>query len=128
MKFDTTVFSYFIYDGGLWFRLFGWGLSVADYVKNPPLFIEREDYKKVLRIGKWGVEIIRPPIADLWDTPASDPIKDCMLALTSMGYSEREGEIFLETLMGEREYTIDLHFDLMTGKLRRSLEEKGEVR
>ncbi len=67
----------------------------------------------------------RLPLAgDGWDSPLSDPLEDCMLALTCMGYSQREAEIFLETLTGKREYTIDLHFDLMTGKLRRSLEKK----
>ncbi len=60
---------------------------------------------------------------DRWDSPLSDPIKDCMLGLTSMGYSEREAEIFLECLMGKRKYGMDLHFDLMFGKLRRSLEK-----
>ena len=59
---------------------------------------------------------------DGWDSPPSDPIKDCIRGAMSIGYSEREAEIFVECLMGKREYTIDLHFDFLNGKLRRSLE------
>lgn len=127
-----TVWSHFIYDGGFWFRLFGWGFSISDKIKNPPLFSERNGYKKVLRVGKWGIGLLIPPKApswdeqkvDEWNPPDCDPIKDCMSGLTAMGYSEREAEIFLECLMGKREYNMDLHFDFMTGKLRRSLEKK----
>lgn len=118
-----TIFSHFIYDGGLWFRFFGWGLLISDKVKNPPLFSERYGHKNVLRIGKWGIGILKPQKAPSWDEPDADPIKDCMSALMIGGYSEREAEIFLECLMGKREYNIDLHFDFMTHKLRRSLEK-----
>jgi len=57
-----------------------------------------------------------------WASRPSDPIKDCIKGAMSMGYSEREAEIFIECLMGEREYSSDLHFDLIGNKLRRSLE------
>ena len=63
---------------------------------------------------------------DEWNPPDCNPIKDCMSGLTAMGYSECEAEIFLECLMGKREYNMDLHFDFMTGKLRRSLEKKDQ--
>lgn len=53
------VWSHCIYDGGLWFRVFGRGLSISDKVKNPPLFSERYGYKKVIRIGKWGIKFLR---------------------------------------------------------------------
>ena len=56
-------------------------------------------------------------------SPDCDPIKDCMSAFMAIGYSEREAEIFLECLRGKRNYTMDLHFDFMTHKLRRSLEK-----
>jgi len=72
--------------------------------------------------GKWGIGLLVPPKPPSWDPPDCDPIKDCMSGLTAMSYSEREAEIFLECLMGKRKYDIDLHFDFITGKLRRSLE------
>ncbi len=60
---------------------------------------------------------------DEWNPPDCNPVKDMMFALMSTGSSEREAEIFIDCLMCKREYTIDLHFDLMFGKLRRSLED-----
>lgn len=48
------------YDGGFWFRVLGFGISVRNKAKHPPLFSERNGYRKVLRIGKWGVEWLRP--------------------------------------------------------------------
>jgi hypothetical protein len=44
------------YDGGFWFRVFGRGFAAVDKRRHPPLFSERHGYKKVLRIGRWGVE------------------------------------------------------------------------
>lgn len=51
-----------LYDGGFWFRItqYGWGFSVVDKLKNPPLFSERTGYKKVLRIGKFGIKLLKP--------------------------------------------------------------------
>lgn len=52
--------SWHRYDGGLWFRVFGLGLSIADRSKHPALFSERNGYEKVLRIGKWVVRGLLP--------------------------------------------------------------------
>jgi len=46
------------YDGGFWVRIAGSGISGSDKIKHPPLFSERNGYRKVYRIGRWGVEII----------------------------------------------------------------------
>ena len=61
--------------------------------------------------------------ADRWDDSKSNPRDDMKRGAMAMGASEREAEIFIECLMGKRKYDIDLHFDLNSGKLRRSLEE-----
>ncbi len=86
------VFSHFIYNGGFWFRLFGWGLSIANKVKNPPLFSERYGYKKVLRIGNWGIKLLYPPSAPSWDKRDADPIEDIYEAMRclSPGYNEKK--------------------------------------
>ena len=44
------------YDGGVWIRILGKGISIINKQKHPPLFSERNGYRRVLRIGKWGVE------------------------------------------------------------------------
>ncbi len=49
-----------VYRGGCWFRIWGYGLSIVNKRKHPPLFSERYGYRKVLRFGRWGVEILRP--------------------------------------------------------------------
>ena len=46
------------YDGGFWIRLAGYGISVSDKIKHPPLFSERNGYRKVYRVGRWGIEFI----------------------------------------------------------------------
>ncbi len=46
------------YDGGMWFRVFGVGLSIQDRVKYPALYSERNGYVKVLRVGKWSVKAL----------------------------------------------------------------------
>jgi len=46
-------------DGIFWIRLFGKGISVVDKKKYPPLFSERFGYRKVVRIGKWGIEWLK---------------------------------------------------------------------
>lgn len=61
--------------------------------------------------------------ADRWDDSKSNPRDDMKRGAMAMGASEREAEIFIECLMDKREYDIDLHFDLISGKLRRSLEK-----
>jgi hypothetical protein len=54
------MIQYHLYDGGIWFRVFGHGLSIVDKIKHPPLFSERNGYRKVFRIGKIGVKYLRP--------------------------------------------------------------------
>ncbi len=49
-----------IYNGGLWFQMFGYGISVVNKKKHPPLFSEREGFRKVFRIGKLGIEFLKP--------------------------------------------------------------------
>ena len=48
-----------IYKGGFWFRIFGYGLSVINKHKNPPLASERLGLRKVWRVGRYGVEILK---------------------------------------------------------------------
>jgi len=55
----NRIVSWHSYDGGMWVRIFGRGASVVDKHKHPPLFSERNGYRKVLRIGKWRVEYLR---------------------------------------------------------------------
>lgn len=57
------LFSWYAYEGGFWIRICNHGLEFIDKSKYPPLFSERNGYKKVLRIGKWGIEFLRP---DSW--------------------------------------------------------------
>ena len=47
------------YDGGFWIRIMGRGISIVDKHKHPPLFSERHGYRKVLRIGRWGIEFLK---------------------------------------------------------------------
>ncbi len=65
--------------------------------------------------------------ADRWDDSKSNPRDDMKRGAMAMGASEREAEIFIECLMGKRKYDIDLHFDLNSGKLRRSLEKSSDI-
>jgi len=53
------IIQYHIYDGGFWFRVLGHGLSIVDKTKHRPLFSERHGYRKVLRIGRIGIEYLR---------------------------------------------------------------------
>lgn len=41
---------------GLWFRVFGVGLSIDNM---PPMFSERYGFRRKLRIGQWGIEVLR---------------------------------------------------------------------
>lgn len=47
------------YRGGFWFRIFGYGVSVRDKKRFPPLFSERQGSRRVYRVGKWGIEILK---------------------------------------------------------------------
>lgn len=46
------------HDDGFYFRLLGYGLSVQR--DRPVLFSERNGYKRVLRIGRWAFEVLKP--------------------------------------------------------------------
>ena len=56
MKLNTQLIQFYSYNGGFWVRIMGRGLSVMDKKKYPPLFSERNGCKRIIRIGKWGVE------------------------------------------------------------------------
>jgi hypothetical protein len=42
-----------------WFRLFGVGLSWKDSKRHGLLFSERNSYRRRLRIGSWGVGMLK---------------------------------------------------------------------
>ncbi|MCW1826494.1 hypothetical protein OLZ31_06470 [Enterobacter asburiae] len=46
------------YEGGFWFRIFGYGLSVRNRDKFPSSFSVRNGYVKELRVGKYGIKIL----------------------------------------------------------------------
>lgn len=50
--------TYYTYDDGGWFRLFGFGLYWKDVNKNPLLFSERNGYVKNIRLGKWFIGVL----------------------------------------------------------------------
>jgi len=54
-----TAVSWHKYDGGFWIRVFGRGFSVVDKAKHPPLFSERIGKRRVLRIGRFGIEWLK---------------------------------------------------------------------
>jgi hypothetical protein len=56
----TKVIRYEIYDGGFWFRIFGYGLTILDSHKYYPLFSERMGYRRYLYIGKWKIRHLTP--------------------------------------------------------------------
>ncbi len=48
-------------EGLYFFRVFGWGLWLADKREHRPLFSERNGYRKVLWLNKnWRVMLLRP--------------------------------------------------------------------
>ena len=48
-----------IYDGGAWFRIGCMVLSVVNKDKHRPLFSERNGYRKVWKLGRWGIEFLK---------------------------------------------------------------------
>lgn len=54
------MLEYMKYDGEFWIRFFGYGFRIIDKNKNPPLFSERNGYRKVYRLGKFGLEFLKP--------------------------------------------------------------------
>jgi len=53
------ILSYHFCKGGFWIRVFGIGFSIMDKNIHRPLFSERNGHRKVLRIGKYGIELLR---------------------------------------------------------------------
>jgi hypothetical protein len=58
-----SFFNLYRYDGGLWFRIGGRGLSIVNRWKHQPLFSERHGYVGVLRIGRWSIKWLRKEVA-----------------------------------------------------------------
>lgn len=46
------------YEGGFWFRVFGYGLAVNDRSQYTP-FSVRNGYQREIRIGRYGVKILK---------------------------------------------------------------------
>ena len=55
----SSIIARYSYPGGFWIRILGRGISIVDKSKHPPLFGERNGYRRVLRIGKWGIELFQ---------------------------------------------------------------------
>jgi hypothetical protein len=51
-------FSLCLYDGGGWVRVFGKGLSIVDKRKHHPVYSELNGWRRVFRIGRFGVEFL----------------------------------------------------------------------
>lgn len=47
-----------VWPRGFWFRVRGYGLRVA--YGTLPLFSERYGYRRVLRVGPFAVEVLKP--------------------------------------------------------------------
>jgi hypothetical protein len=60
MSCNLWILKFSIYQGGLWFRVFGFGLSVQDRTTHKPLFSERYGFSKYLYIGKWKIKWLSP--------------------------------------------------------------------
>lgn len=56
MKIQKFLFHY--RKQGLWIRVFGHGIAIVNKHLHPPLFSERNGYRKVYRFGKWGIEFL----------------------------------------------------------------------
>lgn len=53
------IIQWNFYKGGFWVRFFGVGFSIVDKKIYRPLFSERNNYRHVLRFGKYGLELLR---------------------------------------------------------------------
>lgn len=53
---------------GFWFRVYGYGLVVSN---ARPYFSERNGFVRVLRIGRWGISVLRPRVY-AWDRARED--------------------------------------------------------
>jgi len=54
----SKIFSYYCYDGGMWFRLFGYGLSIENTDKRSLIFSERNGYIKTIKIGNYSIKFL----------------------------------------------------------------------
>lgn len=59
-KIKTRFFYMIIHKDWGWFRIKGYGLRVANRNKKKAPFSIRNGYQKELRIGKWGIIILKP--------------------------------------------------------------------
>ena len=59
MKWKNKIFQYYIYPGGCWFRVCGYGISINDMRIHPPLFSERQGHRKALRIGHFSIKLLK---------------------------------------------------------------------
>lgn len=55
----NKLFCGYKYDGGFWFRVFGYGLAGKDIRKHPLLFSERYGYTKGIKIGNFFFHILQ---------------------------------------------------------------------
>lgn len=62
VRYISILYVFQVMWGGdiVWFRIFGYGLKIADRIANPPLFSERNGITKSLRIGKWSIGTLKP--------------------------------------------------------------------
>lgn len=49
-----------IHEGGFYFRILGYGLTVMRAADHPALFSERQGYRQFLYIGPYKVGVLRP--------------------------------------------------------------------
>lgn len=42
-----------------WFRIFGYGLNIINRDLYPAPFSIRHGYRKEIRVGRWGVHVLR---------------------------------------------------------------------
>jgi len=52
------LLSWHSYDGGFWFRVLGYGISIKDTKKHQLLFSERNGYQGAIRIGKYSIKYL----------------------------------------------------------------------
>ncbi|WP_375495922.1 hypothetical protein [uncultured Nostoc sp.] len=66
MLFKIFGFSVCIYDGGFWFRdSSGYGLSIVDRAKYPPLFSQRNGLTKFVSYKSWDMTQLDPDASTL---------------------------------------------------------------
>lgn len=55
------MIKYRIGAGNFWFRVFGYGLNFINRTMHAPPFSVRNNYRKELHIGTWGIQLLKPP-------------------------------------------------------------------